>query len=280
MCPFYCKFSFIAFIAVDGYIEAGATRIAASDGLFDFPIIWYIKQPHLPPLPPPPPPTHLKLINLLLPIPQLPQHTPQLSLILWTLLHATNRLIHPRRPTHKNLHILHFRFGQDLLEEVIIDVPRSPLGPIIGGLVEHVESAETLGVGVFEVLEFVFEEDVGFGEVAVDEGDFGFVGGVGEDGAAELVHSVFFWGVSILVVVERGGEGRGGIVRGYACAAGDETDVVVLVGRPGVFGDGTFEFETLRWFHVVEVGRHGAVGVFLDHEVDVASCICQTLVRR
>ncbi len=57
-------------------------------------------------------------------------------------------------------------------------------------MVEDVEGAEAVRVGVFEVLELGFEEDVGFGEVAEDEGDGCFVEGVGEDGAGELVHAV------------------------------------------------------------------------------------------
>lgn len=65
-----------------------------------------------------------------------------------------------------------------------------PLGPALGGLVEEVEGAEALRVGVFEVFEFAFEEDVVFGDVAEDEGDFCFVLGVFEDGARELVHTV------------------------------------------------------------------------------------------
>ena len=64
------------------------------------------------------------------------------------------------------------------------------LGPALGGLVEEVEGAEALRVGVFEVFEFAFEQDVFFGDVAEDEGDFCFVGGVFENGACELVHAV------------------------------------------------------------------------------------------
>ena len=73
-------------------------------------------------------------------------------------------------------------------------------------MVEDVEGAEAVGEGVLEVLELGFEEDVGFGEVAEDEGDFGFVGGVLEDGAGELVHSVFLWGgwVSVRAAVWSG----------------------------------------------------------------------------
>ena len=59
-------------------------------------------------------------------------------------------------------------------------------------MVEDVEGAEAVREGVFEVLEFALEEDVGFGEVAEDEGHFCFVGGVFEDGAGELVHAVLF----------------------------------------------------------------------------------------
>ena len=64
------------------------------------------------------------------------------------------------------------------------------LGPALGGLVEEIEGAEALRVGVFEVFEFAFEEDVVFTDVAEDEGDFCFVGGVFENGAGELVHTV------------------------------------------------------------------------------------------
>lgn len=58
----------------------------------------------------------------------------------------------------------------------------------VGGLVDEIEGAEALRVGVFEVFELALEEDVFLGEVAEDEGDAGLVGGVFEDGARELVH--------------------------------------------------------------------------------------------
>ena len=47
----------------------------------------------------------------------------------------------------------------------------------------------------------------------------------------------------------------------------------VVVGVVGVFGDGAFEGEALRGFHVVEVGGHGAVGVFLNDEVNVSALV-------
>ena len=95
----------------------------------------------------------------------------------------------------------------------------------------------------------MLQQDVFFGQVAEHEGHFAFVGGVVEDPADELVH------------------------RRDACAAGDQGDVVVLVGRPGVFGDRAFEVETLRRFHRVDMLGHRAVRVALNDKVDVAAGI-------
>ena len=81
-------------------------------------------------------------------------------------------------------------------------------------MVEDVEGAEAVRVGVLEVLELGLEEDVGLGEVAEDEGDFGLVGRVGEDAAGELVHSVVGSGPAEGERVGRGG-GRKGVVRTY-----------------------------------------------------------------
>ena len=39
----------------------------------------------------------------------------------------------------------------------------------------------------------------------------------------------------------------------------------------GVFGNGAFEGEALRRLHVMEVGGHGAVGVFFDDEINEAA---------
>lgn len=140
-------------------------------------------------------------------------------------------------------HVFGLGLGEHCLQELLVDVALSLL-PGLGGLVEDVEGAEALRVLIFQLLELVLEQDVGFGHVAEDEGHFGFVGRVLEDGARELVH----WG--------------------DAGAAGDEADVRVLVRRPRVFGDGAFEVEALVRLHAVEVFGHGAVFVFLDHELD------------
>lgn len=79
--------------------------------------------------------------------------------------------------------------------------------PFLSRLVEHIESAETLGVSVFEIFEFIFQEDVFFGDVAEDEGDFCFVGGVVEDCAAELVHTVT--GVRLMIWLKGKGSREG-----------------------------------------------------------------------
>ena len=107
--------------------------------------------------------SHLKLINLLLLIPQLLQYPAQLSLVLRTLLSATYSFIHARRPADEDLAISVLGFeGEHGFEELFCDVA-GPLLPVSGRLVEEVEGAEAVGVGVFEVFEFALEEDVFFG---------------------------------------------------------------------------------------------------------------------
>jgi hypothetical protein len=47
----------------------------------------------------------------------------------------------------------------------------------------------------------------------------------------------------------------------------------VLVGLPGVLGKGTLEGQALVDVHGVQVLGHGATGVGLDHELEVAGGI-------
>lgn len=141
-----------------------------------------------------------ELIDLLLLIPQLLQHARQLPLIRRTRLVPADGLVQARRATHEDLDVLPsfpfpFPFGAGLrqhrLQQLLGDAAPA-LRPALGrGVVEDVEGAEAVRVRVFELLELGLEQDVGFGEVAEDEGDFCFVAGVFEDGADELVHSVF-----------------------------------------------------------------------------------------
>lgn len=54
----------------------------------------------------------------------------------------------------------------------------------------------------------------------------------------------------------------------------------VFVFRPGIFGDGAFEGETLAGLHVVEMRGHGAIGVFFDDEIKVADGSWRLLLAR
>ena len=112
------------------------------------------------------------------------------------------------------------------------------------------KGAKAARVGILKVFELFLEQNVLLRDVAVHERDFGLVGGVVEDGADELVHG------------------------GYAGAASDEADVVVLVGRVRVFGNGAFHLEELPRDHVMEMGGHGAVRVAFDDEIEEAFLVC------
>ena len=133
-----------------------------------------------------------EFIHLLLLIPQLLQHPLQLALVLRALLHPTHGLVQPGRSTHEDFPIRPILGleGQHRLQQLLGHVALGAALPVLGRVVEEVEGAEALRVGVLEVGEFFLEEDVFFGEVAEDEGYFGFVVGVVEDGAGELVHPV------------------------------------------------------------------------------------------
>lgn len=121
-----------------------------------------------------------------------------------------------------------------------------PVLPPLRRLIQHVEGLESGRVLLLNGVEFGFQQDVIFREVAEDEGHLSVVGGILKDGARELVH------------------------RGDARAAGDECDVRVFVGLPGVFGDGPFEGEGFAGGESVEVFGHGAVRVDFYEEVEVA----------
>ena len=150
----------------------------------------------------------LKLVHLLLRVAQLLQYARQLPLVRGARLGPADGLVQARRPAHKHLDVGLLGFRQNRLEQLLGNVAFT-LHPALGRVVEDVEGAEAVRVGVFEVLELGLEEDVGFAEVAEDEGDFGFVRGVLEDGADELVHSVFLTllsvGCLLLLLVLGGG---------------------------------------------------------------------------
>ena len=160
--------------------------------------------------------TGLELVNLVLGVAQLVQRARQLALVLGTDLGTTDSLVHAGRATDKQLDVLLLGLREDSLEEVLGDVALAAV-PALGGIFEDVESLEALGVGVLEILELPLQEDVVLGDVAVHQSHLGLVIGVLEDLADQLVH----------------GRDSG--------AAGDQADLVVLVGLPGVLGKRALE---------------------------------------
>jgi hypothetical protein len=192
---------------------------------------------------------HLKLVNLILAVAELFEHTLQLALILRTLLHPGDRLVHSRWSTHKHLDILLLRSWNGLFEQFLRDVSL-PIRPALGWCVDGVERAESLRVFILQLLELFLQEDVFFGQVGKDQGYLGLVGWVLEDPTGQLEHGC------------------------DARPASDQSDVVVLVCRPRVFGNWTFEVEALAGCHAVHVLGHGAVGIAFDHQIEVASFIC------
>lgn len=174
--------------------------------------------------------------------------TAQLTLVRGAVLVARNSLVKTRRSTDEDLDILLGRSRDNSLQKLLSNESLA-LRPVLRRLVQNVESAEAVGVLVLEVLELLLEQDVVGGDVTKDEGDLGLVLGVLEDGAGELVHG------------------------GDAGATSDEGDVVVLVGLPGVLGDGALHLERLAGGHVVHVLGHDATGVALDDEVEVAGLV-------
>jgi len=194
--------------------------------------------------------TGLELEDLVLAVSQVLEGTIKLSLVARADLSARDGLVHCRWSTDEDLDVLLLRLRQYFLQEFLGDISLLEARRVLRRVVEHVEGAEALRVRVLEVVELALEQDVVLGDVAEDERHLGLVVGVVEDGARELVH------------------------RRDAGAAGEEGDVLVLVGVPCVLGDGALELDALAGLDVVQVRGHGAVGVFLDEEREVASLVC------
>lgn len=185
----------------------------------------------------------LELVHLILLVAEVLESTGQLTLVLGADLVSRDGLHQTGRTTDEKLDVLVLGLRKNSLEEVLGDVSLVA-NPLLGGVVEDVESAEALGVGVLEVLELLLEEDVLLGNVAKDEGNLGLVVGVVEDGAGELVHG------------------------GDSGTAGNKGDVVVLVLLPGVLGERSLDVESLTGDKVVDVCAHGTIGVLLNKQVE------------
>ena len=188
---------------------------------------------------------HLELEDLVLAVTKLGEVAAKLTLVRGAVLVARNSLVHARRTANEDLDVLLVGRRNDSLEELLGDEALA-LRPVLGGLVEDVEGAETVRELVLELLKFGLEQDIIGGDVTEDERDLGLVLGVLEDGAGELVH----------------GSDTG--------AASNQGDVVVLVGLPRVLGNGALHLKGLSGSHAVHVLGHDAARVPLDDEVDVA----------
>lgn len=191
----------------------------------------------------------LELVHLVLLVAKLLEGTSQLTLVLGADLVSGDGVHETGRATDKQLDVLVLGLRENSLEELLGDVA-AVADPLLGGVVEDIESTETLGEGVLEVLKLLLQKDVLLGDVAKDKGDLGLIVGVVENSASELVH------------------------RSDASTTGNEGNVVVLVLLPGVLGQRTLDVETLAGNKVVEVCAHRTVGVLLNEQVDETLLVC------
>lgn len=191
----------------------------------------------------------LELVHLVLLVAKLLEGTSQLTLVLGADLISGDGVHETGRATDKQLDVLVLGLRENSLEELLGDVA-AVADPLLGRVVEDIESTETLGEGVLEVLKLLLQKDVLLGDVAKDKGDLGLIVGVVENSASELVH------------------------RSDASTAGNEGNVVVLVLLPGVLGQRTLDVETLAGNKVVKVCAHRTVGVLLNEQVDETLLVC------
>lgn len=187
----------------------------------------------------------LKFKDLVFCVAQLFQNATQVALIGRGDFGSADGLVQAWRSTDKDLDVVALGVGDHGLEQLLVDNSRSVF-PARGRGVEGVKGTESIGEVFLELGQLIFHKNILLGQIAKYQGHLCLVFGVLEDGADQLEHGC------------------------DTCAAGDQSDVVVLVGRPGVFRDGTFEGECLAGFQGEDVVGHGAFGVDLDKEVEMA----------
>lgn len=190
----------------------------------------------------------LKFIHLLPGVAQLLQDTSQLALVLGAHLGAADRLVHARRPAHKQLDPLRLRLREGHLHQLLRHIALAAR-PARARLVQQVEHLELPRVHVLQVFQLPAQQDVLLAHIAINQRHLRLVRGVAEDLADELVH------------------------RRDPRAAGHHADVAVLVGLPLVLGDRALERERLAHAQLVDVRRHRAPGVLLHQQVQVAGLV-------
>jgi len=191
---------------------------------------------------------HLELENLLLAVTQLLQDTSQLTLVLGADLVTADGLVQAGRTADEELDVLLLRLRQNSLQKFLANVALTT-GPLLRRVVQDVEGTEALGVGILQVLKLLLQQDIILVDVAEDKGDLGLVLGVLADVTGELVHG------------------------GDTSTTGDKSDVVVLVGLPGVLDNGALERKALVNIQRVNVLGHGAIGVGLDNKLEEAGLV-------
>lgn len=191
----------------------------------------------------------LELEDLLLGVTKILQDTSELTLVLGADLGTRDSLVHGRRTADEDLDVLLLGLRQNSLQQLLGDEALAT-SPLSRGLVQDVEGTEALGVGVLQIVQLLLQKNVFLSHVTEDQSNLGLIFGVLEDLTGKLVH------------------------RGDTSATGDQADVVVLVGLPGVLDNGALEGEALVDVHRVDVLRHGTAGVGLDDKLKVAGDIC------
>lgn len=170
----------------------------------------------------------LKLEDLVLLVTKLLQDTCELTLVLGADLSTRDRLVHSGGTADEELDVLRLRLRKNSLQQFLRDVALT-LRPALRGVVKEMEDLESLGIGVLELTELLAEKNVVLVDVAVDERDLGFVLGVGEDLAGQLVHG------------------------GDTSTASNQGNLLVLVSLPGILGKGTLEVKSVAGLKAVDV---------------------------
>lgn len=191
---------------------------------------------------------NLELVHLVFGVTQLLEVSGKLTLLRWTVFHARDSFVQSRRSTNEDFHIVLLWSWNGRLQQVFSDHALALL-PVLRWLVEDMECAEAVGILLLEFINLILEDHVVLANIAKDHRHLGLVLGVVEDRAAQLPH---------------------GCDTG---STGDECDLIMLVGGPGVFRDRALDIEGLTGFHGMDVFAHRAVGVHFYDKVEEAACI-------
>jgi hypothetical protein len=131
---------------------------------------------------------HLEFVNLVLAVPELLQVAVELALVGRALLATTDSLVQAGRAADEDLDFLALLgLGENGLQKLLSNVALAAL-PCLRGVVQDVESAESLRVCVLQVFPFTLQQNVLLRDVAEDQGDFCLIVGVLENGSCGLPH--------------------------------------------------------------------------------------------